>query len=88
MTMRIKPYNSDELFIGGFSSTLYYQIFSLLLDQSFILLILFSVHLPLQLFLLGKTKESCYYTFDPVIKMDNMPHFCLEFENFQWLAPY
>ena len=47
MTIKIKLYNSDVLFSGGFSSILYYQILSLLLDQSFILLKLFSVHLPL-----------------------------------------
>ena len=47
MTMKMKLYNSDEMVSGGFSSILYYEIFSLLLDQSFILLKTFSVHLLL-----------------------------------------
>lgn len=47
MTMKMKLYNSDELVSGGFSSILYYEIPSLLLDQSFKLLKTFSVHLPL-----------------------------------------
>ena len=47
MTMKIKLHNSGVLFSGGFSSVLYYQILSLLWDQSFILLKLFSVHLTL-----------------------------------------
>lgn len=66
MTMRMKLYNSDEpvevISVPFFTI----KFFSLLLGQPFILLIPFSAHLPLYLFLLGNTKESCYYTFGPV----------------------